>query len=307
MAFIRTVRGDIEADAVGRAYIHEHLLAAPPPPYWTEDLALTDEQAAAAELRTFAAAGGALVVEMTTPDYNRDAAGLRRLSEATGVHLVAASGYNKEKFCIDFIRGVPAETLTDRFCREIERGMDGGDVRAGLVKASSMGGPFSRDTEQLFIAAARTHLRTGAPISTHTEAGAMALEQVALLRAHGAPPEHIIIGHLDRRLDLPFLEAVAATGVHLSFDQIGKTKYYPDEARAEALAHLIGRGYGARLVLGGDLARRAYWPSYGFPEGPGFGHILRRFSRLLLEAGCAPADIDRMLLDNPRRALSFAL
>lgn len=307
MPMIQTVQGPIEAAELGVCYGHEHLLSAPPDPFLDEmDFVLDDEDAAALEMRSFRRAGGSAVVEMTTPDYGRDVAGLRRVSERTGVHIVCAAGYNKDPFSAPFVNGVSVEELTERFVREIVEGIDDTGIRAGLVKASSTLDEISPVAEKVFRAAAATHLRTGAPVSTHTEAGTMALEQVRLLESAGVDPRRVVIGHMDRKLDLSYHLEVASTGVFLGYDQISKVQYYLDRERAEAIAHLVDAGYGRQILLGGDLARRSYWPAWGHAEGPGFAYILKGFVPRLREIGVSDAAVDDLLTNNPARAFAFS-
>ncbi len=307
MPMIQTVRGVIEAADLGVCYGHEHLLCAPPDPSLDKmDFVLDDEDAAALEMRSFRRAGGSAVVEMTTPDYGRDAAGLYRISERTGVHIVCATGYNKDPFSAPFVEGASVEELAERFTREIVEGVAGTDIRAGLVKAASTLDEISPSAEKVFRAAAATHLRTGAPISTHTEAGTMALEQVCLLESLGVDPGRVVIGHMDRKLDIPYHLEVASTGVFLGYDQIGKAKYHPDRLQAEAIVRLADAGYGKQILLGSDLARRSYWPAWGHAEGPGFSCILNGFVPRLRQIGASDAAISDLLITNPARAFAFS-
>ncbi|NOG52319.1 MAG: hypothetical protein HND48_24950 [Chloroflexi bacterium] len=56
---------------------------------------LDDEAGVIAELRSYYAANGHALVEMTTPDYGRNAAAMQRISRASHIHIIAATGYNK--------------------------------------------------------------------------------------------------------------------------------------------------------------------------------------------------------------------
>ncbi|MBN2469538.1 MAG: phosphotriesterase-related protein, partial [Anaerolineae bacterium] len=143
-----------------------------------------------------------------------------------------------------------------------------------------------------------------APISTHTEAGTMALEQVALLTGEGVPPEHIIIGHIDRRLDWDFVLALARTGVYFGFDQVSKEKYYPDALRITFIQRLVEAGHERQVLLSGDLARRSYWHTYN-ADSPGFAYIPTQFARRLAEAGLPESAITDLLVHNPAQALAF--
>jgi phosphotriesterase-related protein len=284
---------------------HEHVLGQPPPEFAKDDLLMDSRPAALDELYRFYAAGGRALVEMTTPDYARDAAGMLWLAQHSGVHLVAAAGFNKEKFSAAFL-DAPVEALAERFIGEIERGMDGTVVRAGLVKAASTLNEISPRAEKMFHAAAQAHLATGAPVSTHTEAGTMALEQIDLLTGDGVDAAHIVIGHLDRKLEWEYHLEIARRGVYLGFDQIGKEQYAPDALRVEFIVRLVQAGFGKQILLAGDMARRSYWKSYGDRHAPGLTYIPERFVPRLRQAGLSPAHIADLTVHNPARAFSFS-
>ena len=159
--------------------------------------------------------------------------------------------------------------------------------------------------EKVFRAAARAQRTTGAVITTHTEAGTMALEQVALLRSEGVDASRIVIGHLDRNMDLAYHRELLATGVTINYDQIGKEKYYPDSLRVQFLLELVEAGFGKQIMLSMDHARKSYWPSYGDWGGPGLSYILWRFVPWLHESGLNAAAIDDMLIHTPARMLQI--
>ncbi len=68
---------------------------------------------------------------------------------------------------------------------EIEQGMDGTELKAGIIaEIGSSEGKITLE-EKVFLPAALAHNQTGRPISTHTSLSTMGLEQLALLQAHG--------------------------------------------------------------------------------------------------------------------------
>lgn len=302
---VRTVLGDIDPSQLGVCYGHEHLLGQPPPQFAQADLTLDDRPMALAELRQYQAVGGRAVVEMTTPDYGRDAAGLRWLAEQSGIHIIAATGFNHEKFSAPYLENTPLSDVIAGYVNEVTAGMDGSAARAGLIKASTPFNAISPLAAKMLDAAAAAHHATGAPISTHTEAGTMALEQIARLTAAGVDPQHIVIGHLDRRLKWDYHLEIARTGVYLGFDQISKEKYYSDIQRADFIERLYAAGHGRQMLLSGDLARRSYWHSYSGGSAPGFRFILTTFVPLLKGRGFSDTMIQTLLIDNPARAFSF--
>lgn len=305
MSFIRTVAGDIDPDELGITYSHEHLIGRPDPQFLTPDLNFTDVAAATRELSFFREAGGRAIVEMTTPDYGRNAADLAELSARTGIHIIAATGYNKLKFSASYVKEYSIDELTQTFVHEIEQGMDGTNIKAGLVKAASSLNMIEPDSEKLIRAAARAHLQTGAPISTHTEAGTMALEQVHIFKEEGVSGERIVIGHIDRNLDWTYHLQLAREGVYLGYDQFSKEKYFPDRLRLDFIKRLFAAGFGNQVLISCDFAKRSYWPSYNTGGGPGLTYILWRIVPWLREAGLTDTDITTLLVDNPARAFQF--
>jgi 5-phospho-D-xylono-1,4-lactonase len=341
---VRTVLGDIAPEALGLTLGHEHLIARPPGEVTDPDLRLDEQEAAAAELAAFAAAGGGAVVEMTTVDYGRDVAALRLLSRTSGVHVVAATGFNKARFSdpivarhddetlarwmIDEVRVgaqayAPAEAVTlrppgpgagaregeavageaDRVPRD--HGPRAPAVQAGLIKFGTGEHGAGPQERRAMEAAIRAHHATGAPIGTHTEHAVWALEQAQALTGAGVAPASVLIGHCDFRPELPYLLEVAATGVNVGLDQFSKRKYLPDEARVALVVGFAEAGRLGQLILGGDLARRSYWPAFGHAGAAGFAHIPTTVADMLRAAGLSEADLAQVLRDNPRRWLSF--
>lgn len=303
-AVIRTVRGDISPDALGMTYLHEHLSGRSLKPGGDPDLALDSEVAAAADLIHFRMAGGSAMVEMSPRDWSRDAASLRRLSEATGVHIVAVTGYLKGSSAEPLAADRSVEDLADEMIREVQTGIDDTGIRAGVIKAGSSLDRITPLEERLFAAAARAHHATGAPISTHTEAGTMALEQIALLTGAGVKPDRLLIGHLDRHLDWDYHQAIAQTGVTLGYDQFSKEKYAPDRARIDFIVRMVEAGYGAQIAVSGDMARRSDLTGYG--GGPGYTFILWRIIPWMRKAGLSDAAIRILFVETPRRLLTIA-
>jgi 5-phospho-D-xylono-1,4-lactonase len=313
MKIVRTVLGDIPPERLGFTLGHEHLIGHPPQEHDEADLHLGDEAAAARELTAFRSAGGGALVEMTTVDYHRDAGALARLSRRAGVHIVAATGFNKAKFAERYSSVLAEEELAAWMVSEVREGITeppafvcgGGerlDVHAGLIKgSSSLDGPTAGEAKVL-SAAARAHVETGAPVSTHTEKGTWALEQASYLIERGVAPATLLIGHLDFRPDLALLLEIASLGVYLGLDQFSKEKYLPDEQRVDLVADLFSAGYGEQLILSGDLARRSYWSAHG---GPGFAHLPTRIDAMLASVGLSHVQRDLLFKGNPTRWLAL--
>ncbi len=305
---MRTVTGDVAPGDLGATYCHEHLLTRPGEHLTRDDpdLVLDDEERAAGELAAFVNAGGRTIVEVTTPEFGRDAAGLRRLARKSGVNVVAVTGHVSE----DYWRGVidleaaPEEALVEEMVVDLLEGMDGTESCAGIIKVGSSEGRITPTERKIIRAAARAQRETGAPITTHTTAGTAAIEQVRALEAAGADLGRVCIGHIDRRLVWEEHAQLAAAGVFLGYDCISKEKYVADVERARFIAALAARGYGDRICLSGDLARRSYLTTWG--GSPGYGYILERFLMLLADAGLDEAPRRALVVENPARLLTWA-
>jgi predicted metal-dependent phosphotriesterase family hydrolase len=308
---VRTVAGDVDAAALGVTYAHEHLIARPPEVLLErfgsgDDLTLDDEDRSAAEMELFAQAGGQAIVECSDRAYGRDPGGLARLSERTGVKVVAATGHIQEGYWrgIEDHSGSSVDELTAEMVNDLTEGFpDAPEIRAGVIKVGTSKDEVHPDEEKMLTAAAHAQRETGAPITTHTTAGTIPLEQVRIFQEAGADLSHVVIGHQDRRLVWEDHLAVVEAGANLGYDCISKEQYEPDSLRIEFIAKLIEAGYGDRIVLGGDIARRSYFTSWG--GGPGFTYILWRFVPWMWKTGIGRESTDAMLKDNPARIFAW--
>src|SRR5207249_1336092 len=102
-----------------------------------------------------------------------------------------------------FVRELDTNGLAARIVEELTVGVDGTDVRAGVIGEIGTERKFITPAqERVFRAAARAQRKTGVAIVTHTtHFGELALEQIALLREEGVSPARISISHLGDRLD----------------------------------------------------------------------------------------------------------
>ncbi len=315
MARVRTVTGDIDAAELGFTYAHEHLLITGGMfPRQDRDFLLDDPEHAIEDLKPFIAGGGRAVADFMPPGLGRDPEGLRYISERTGISIIATTGFHSEKFydTQHWLYHYAAEQIARLFTEEIQDGMDQWGYRgplvqrtpaqAGLIKVATGYYNWSARTDKWFEAAALAHLATGAPVASHTEEGALGDRQADRLLALGVPMDSIIIGHIDKNAD-PYVHAdLAARGVFLEYDGPSRLKYGPDSDVVRLIAAAAEGGYGNQILLGMDLARRSYYPSYG--GGPGLGYLLEVFAPRLEREGLGEM-VRQIFVDNPARA--FAL
>jgi predicted metal-dependent phosphotriesterase family hydrolase len=291
---VRTVRGDIEPTELGACDAHEHLFLVTPAQPGDE---LTDVGKAIEEARTLVAAGGRSLVDWTPIGLGRDLDGLAAVSEATGLHVLAATGLHRDAHYTadDPLRSQPLDSLADRFAAEVGE-------RCGLIKIGASYHRLTAFEEQALEAAAEAHARTGAPVCVHTEHGTMGLGIVERLEALGVPASAVVLAHLDRNPDAGEHAETGATGAWLQLDGPGRTKYWPDSTILALIADLAARGLAGQLLLGGDTGRRSTMRAYG--GGPGLDYVFARFKpRLERELGDALSRA--IFVENPARAFAF--
>jgi predicted metal-dependent phosphotriesterase family hydrolase len=297
---IMTVLGPIAPDELGPTDAHEHLFLQTPA---LPDDTLDNFDRAVAELNEGRASGLRAVVELTPiglggrPDLLRDA------SQATGVTIIAATGFHRDAHYAvgHWVLDAPVETLTERVVAELRDGMQAG-IRAGVIKAGASHEGMSAAEERRLRAVAAAAVKTGAPVFVHTEAGTFGPEIIDLLLGDGMAADRITLAHLDRNPQIALHVEMCARGVNLVYDTIGRAKYGPDTARIDLIADMVDAGFGDRLMLGLDLGRRSYFRSYG--GGPGMRHLMASFVPALRER-IGDAAVDAMLVANPARILAY--
>jgi predicted metal-dependent phosphotriesterase family hydrolase len=291
---IRTISGDIAPAELGPCDAHEHLFLVTPAQPGDE---FADVAQAIEEARTLVAAGARALVDWTPLGLGRDLDGLHAVSDATGLHVVAATGLHRDAHYApeDPFRTEAEDAVADRFVADLER--------CGILKVGASYHHVTPFEAKAFAAAAAAHERIGAPVCVHTEHGTMGLAIVERLQQLGVPPASVVLAHVDRNPDPGEHAETAAAGAWLQLDGPGRTKYWPDSTILALIADLAERGHAGRLLLGGDTGRRSMMRAYG--GGPGLDYLFARFKpRLERELGSELSE--QIFVTNPARAFAFA-
>jgi phosphotriesterase-related protein len=291
---IRTIRGDIAPAQLGPCDAHEHFFLVTPAQPGDE---YADVPKAIEEAETLAAAGARALVDWTPIGLGRDLDGLRAVSEAANLHVVAATGLHRDVHYAadDPLRSESEDALAERFAADLQR--------CGIIKIGASYHVITPFEAKAFAAAAAAHERVGAPVCVHTEHGTMGLAIVERLGELGVEPGSVVLAHVDRNPDPGEHAETAATGAWLQLDGPGRTKYWPDSTILGLIAELAERGHADRLLLGGDTGRRSMLRAYG--GGPGMDYLLARFKpRLERELGAELSE--QIFVANPARAFAFS-
>lgn len=315
---VPTLTGDIPPEDLGRTLIHEHVIMLGAggvihewPSLWDRDAAI---EASIASLRALAEAGIDTLVDMTTFDLGRDIEATAEVARAVPISIIMCTGAWLAAPAM-LMRYSPSQ-LADAFVDDIEKGIRGTDLRAGIIKVAT--DEVVDDLNRLLLtAAAEAHRRTGAPIGTHSNPRAHSgARQQDVFEGCGVDLGRVVIGHSGDTSDLEHLRGLMDRGSYIGMDRFGLDRIpssgevlLDTEQRVATIAALCREGYASKIMLGHDAncvhmaivdrpAVDAVLPNWHHR------HIPRDVVPLLLEQGTSAEDVDTMLVSNPRNFFS---
>ena len=253
----QTVLGPIEADKIGVALPHEHLLidlsvrfqlpktitekarAAEPvslenlgwiryhPMSNIDNLRLTDEGLAKRELALFRECGGNTIVDMSNIGFERDPLALARISRATGVNVIMGSGYMIEATW-PHDTDANEDEMTERIVQEFLVGVDGTGIRPGIIGEVGSDWPLTDGERRSLRAAARAQQRTGAAINVHIgNSPDSPFRTIDILGNAGADVSRVAVSHCESRVfDYGVLKKLANLGCYVEYDSFGFEGWY---------------------------------------------------------------------------------
>ncbi|MFC4586132.1 phosphotriesterase family protein [Sphaerisporangium corydalis] len=325
MPTVETVRGSVDVGALGQTLMHEHVFVLATEhvdnygtgAWWDEEHRVAD---AISKLRALAATGVATIVDPTVWGLGRYIPRVQRIAaEVPELNVIVATGL----YCFDdvphqyehrgpgLVMDMP-EPMVDDFVRDITEGIAGTGVKAAFLKCVVEHKGVTPGVERICQAVAQAHLRTGVPITVHTNAYTQAgLAAADLFAKAGVDLTKVVLGHSGDSNDLDYLMRLADTGATLGMDRFGLELYNPTESRVATIAALCERGYADRMVLSHDSACfmdyfGGAWDTMLEQTAPNwrYGHIHENVLPALREKGVTDAQLHQMLITNPRRYFS---
>ena len=324
MLAVETVAGPVDVAELGSTLMHEHVFVLSTEyvqnygagGWWDEEERVAD---AVAKLGELTAGGISTIVDPTVWGLGRYIPRIQRIAEQVpGLNIIVATGlytYNDIPFQL-MHRGPGTilevqEPLVDDFTRDIVEGIGGTGVKAALLKCCVEEQGLTPGVERVARAVAAAHRETGTPITVHTsgsaQTGRLALD---LFRKEGADLSKIVVGHAGDSNDLDYLMALADTGAILGMDRFGIDAFNPTADRVRTIVALCERGYADRMVLSHDASCYIDWfgpdPEVLAAAAPNwnFRHISDDVLPALREQGVTNAQLDQMLVENPKRYFS---
>lgn len=281
-----------------------------------DNLVLGNIDEAISELMQYRMAGGNTVIEVGVPGIGRDPVGLAKVSRATGLNIICCTGMYIARSHPPYVKKMSIDQLCQQMVRDITDGIGNTGIRAGAIKVAMSGRtpdePFTEDEEKVLRAAARAQARTGVPLTVHPNfQGKHWATYLDIVEKEGADLSRFFASHIEfYSPDTEYQISVLKRGVYVSFDQFGHEEYMdgaapgssfpPDKYRVNSILELVKAGYADRIVLSNEIAIKCGYRKYG---GHGYAHVLENIVPELRYKGVTEAQIQTMMVENPRRLL----
>ena len=311
------VRQPVRLDNRGHVIYHNF--------YYPDNLVQMDVGVAVEEARRFRLAGGSTICDVTNIGIGRDPRALYRVSVETGLHIVMGAGRYVESSWSpkDAAKGI--EELKREIVAEFRDGVGaagGGPGDRGVADAVQAIRPgvlgeigvsdVSKPLEvKNLTASALAQKELGCPMLIHTPIWEKHGNRILdILTRAGADPRKIALSHLDPTMeDFDYADSLAKRGAYIVYDQFGmelmtyEGTFLPsDEMRIRTVQEQIRRGHLKNILLSHDVAFKICLTRWG---GFGYAHLLENIVPRMRQKGISQEQIDTILIENPKRFLSW--
>ena len=278
-----------------------------------DNLIIDSEPLTIAEILEFKKHGGQSVVDATSIGLGRLPESLKRIADAADIRIIMGSSWYRFPWHPEDIANRSLDSLTAEIVRDISIGVGDTGIRAGIIGEVGVEEnrefPLLPDEIKVLRASARASILTGAPLMLHTWLDPRDPPRVLdIVEDEGADLQRVVVAHADiLTAHLPFMLRLLERGVYLEFDMIGLfgsvVSPLNDKRLAAAVKELVDRGYNDRILFSHDICTKGQLKHYG---GNGYSNILEHFVPYLHSIGVTKAQTDRILIENPKRMLTFA-
>jgi phosphotriesterase-related protein len=311
MSTVYTVKGPLDSSQLGRTLAHEHLISGSGGmeryPFFNKVDAVVWSIEALAQAKTD---GIDSIVDVTTVDLGRQIELLMEVAEKSNVNIVVATGVYR--WLPPPLWGFDADGLADIFVREIEDGIEGTGVRAGIIKIAwdeeALPDQMRKTRyEPVARAAARASKKTGVPISCHTLATARLGEPLLdIFAGEGLDMSAAYIGHCNDTEEVEYLLGLAKRGAILGMD-----RYFPGFAphwkiRSTVAQAVVEAGYGDQVCFSHDHGAYGMWGTPPLHDPTTYSWVPTRVLPFLRENGLSDDQIEGMMVRAPRRLFDRA-
>jgi phosphotriesterase-related protein len=299
-SLLPTVTGAVQLDSLGFSLTHEHIMSnfgkAP------HQVSMYDQQKLIEQvvpyLKRIKSMGVDTVYDCTANFFGRRVDLLTKISELSGIHIITNTGIYgaaNDRYIPEFAYTDTAESISAVWVDEFLNGINGTDIKPGFIKLGFDQGSLSKIDEKLFEAGILAHKSTGLKLAVHTGNNlAAATLQLNLLKKHKVSPDAWIWVHANKVDDTQMLLEAASQGAWISFDGVNPSNIKQTIARLKVFQD---KSLLHKVLLSHD--------GNGFPAGGGirpFQAIMEMLLPSMLDNGFTQADLDKLMLDNPKQA-----
>lgn len=284
------------------------------------------------EIEFFKNSGGSTILDVSPTGVRGSVKDIAKISKSTGVNIIVSTGLYADKFWPACCQNKSVEQLVSFMKGEIENGIDGTDIKAGLVKIAC--NSFNENEQKSLKAGAITAADTGYSFCLHTGGWTevyLGIEDTKKMLSEvfkqGVKPERVLACHMDMfikecllsnlikdrqnssNINLDSLKEILDTGTNIVFDFFGISANcesvgfveLSDYERISAILELFQAGYSKQILFGSDVYVKIFYRHFG---GNGYTRILDYVVPTLKEYGAKEEDIQNVLVNNPIRLLS---
>ncbi len=324
MTTINSVLGPLDTASLGFTLMHEHIIVAAAGVFrdypellgtnlmegvrdYHELLRTNLMEGVVDDLKKAKEGGVDTIVDATTLDLGRDIGLLAEASRQSGVNIITCSGW-----WLDTPRcfaGVSADQLAEVFTREIEEGISGTNIKAGILKSASDIAGVTQEAEIILSAVARAHHKTGVPIMLHSYSpGQVGRRQLAVLKEDGVDLKRVKVDHSSDTTDVEYLIWLLEQGCYLGLERYpGRHSTASPLARTKTMKALIDAGYAGRLCPSHDRIIFRVVKANPEIEGErlrlnpyGYLYIKKVVFPQLREMGVSETTLNSLCVDGPR-------
>ncbi|MER7796776.1 phosphotriesterase [Microbacterium sp. NPDC096154] len=308
MSRVNTVLGPIPAEELGFVAIHEHIGYGMPGSELDTQWWKTPEQRyeeTIPKLRRYREYGGSTFVDATGICNGRDVDYYKSISEKTGVHIVAATGFVGGDTALQFFAEASVDYLYRQFHHEITVGIGRTGAKAGIIKVGVSRGFRMKELDlRIYRAAARAAVETGVPIFTHLAVDAEPALKV--FEEEGLPLDRVLFGHVDDGVSQGKIDEqmLLDAGARFGFDTFGYDLELPDppfwgrhrQERLEHFLRFLNGGHVDQVLASADAnCSPLGWPGV---KGHTINYLFEDLIPDLKNAGVADATIERIFVTN---------
>lgn len=152
---IRTVTNDIEKEELGITMCHEHFIVDLDRVRHDGISKIETVEEVEPEIQQMMALGVQAAVEVSTIDLGRDIRKLKKISQDTGLTIIAATGFYLTQYHPEWLKEASPEQIAQVYIRELTEGIDDTGIKAGIIaEIASSPDRFEGEEKKILQAAA---------------------------------------------------------------------------------------------------------------------------------------------------------